>query len=189
MKKKCIFLDRDGTINVYKRLLHNKNELVLEEKAAEAIKMVNNSDYLCIVVSNQPVVARNLCTLEEALKINEFLRELLYEKNGAYLDDIFICPHHPDSGYPEENKKYKINCNCRKPRTGMIEEAVSRYNIDLSESYIIGDTTIDIMTGINAGLKTILVNTGLAGMDKNYDVEADNVVKNLFEAVKLVIER
>lgn len=188
-KKKCIFLDRDGTINVYKCLLHNRDELMLEEKAAKAIKMINNSDYLCIVVSNQPVVARNLCTLEEVLEINKKLEKLLYKKNGAYLDDIFICPHHPDKGYPEENKEYKINCNCRKPKIGMIEKAVNKYNIDLSESYIIGDTTIDIMTGINAGLKTILLKTGLAGSDKNYDVEADDVAENLFEAVKLIIER
>ena len=188
-KNKCIFLDRDGTINVYKCLLHNKDDLVLEEKAAEAIKMINNSEYLCIVVSNQPVVARNLCTLEEVWNINKRLKELLYKESGAYLDDIFICPHHPDKGYPGENKQYKIVCDCRKPKIGMIKEAAKKYNIDLSKSYIVGDTTIDIMTGINAGLKTILVKTGLGGSDKEFEVRADYVVKDLLEAVKLIIGR
>ena len=187
-KNKCIFLDRDGTINVYKCLLHNESELVLEEGAAEAIKMINDSSYICIVVSNQPVVARNLCTLEEAWMINKKLEELLYKVNGAYLDDIFICPHHPDKGYPEENKEYKIVCNCRKPKIGMIEEAAMKHNIDLSKSYIVGDTTIDIMTGINAGLKTILVKTGLGGTDKKYEVKADYVTKDLLGAIKLIME-
>lgn len=186
-KNKCIFLDRDGTINVYKCLLNKKDDLILEEGAAEAIKMINDSEYLCIVVSNQPVVARNLCTLEEAWEINKKLEELLYNENGAYLDDIFICPHHPDKGYPEENKEYKMVCNCRKPKIGMIEEAIMKHNIDLSKSYIVGDTTIDIMTGINAGLKTILVKTGLGGTDKKYEVKADYVTKDLLEAIKLII--
>lgn len=187
--KKCIFLDRDGTINVYKCLLHDKGDLVLEEKAAEAIKMINDSEYICIVVSNQPVVARNLCTLEEAWEINNKLEELLDKANGAYLDDIFMCPHHPDRGYPEENKEYKIVCDCRKPKIGMIKEAAKKHNIDLTKSYIIGDTTIDIMTGINAGLKTILVKTGLGGTDNKYDVRPDYVAENLLEAVKIIYKK
>lgn len=186
-KNKCIFLDRDGTVNVYKCLLHKKEDLILEKFAAEAVKLINNSEYLCIVVSNQPVVARNLCTLEEVWGINRKLKELLYNENGAYLDDIFICPHHPDKGYPEENKKYKVICNCRKPKIGMIQEAAAKYKIDLSRSYIIGDTTIDIMTGTNAGLKTILVKTGLGGKDKSYDLESDFVVENLLEAVNIIL--
>lgn len=189
MRKKCIFLDRDGTINVYKCLLHKKEDLELEKKSAEAIKMINNSEYLCIVVSNQPVVARNLCTLDKVWGINKRLEELLYKENGAYLDDIFICPHHPHKGYPEENIKYKIDCNCRKPKIGMIQDAAKKHNIDLSKSYIIGDTTIDIMAGLNGGLKTVLVKTGLAGEDKSFNVEADYVVDNLLEAVKLIIGR
>ena len=143
-KNKCIFLDRDGTINVYKGLIYKKEDIELEKNAADAIKMINDSEYLCIVVSNQPVVARNLCSLEQAWDINRELEKLLYKANGAYLDDIYICPHHPHKGYPEENKEYKIECDCRKPKIGMILEAAKKYNIDLSESYIIGDTTIDI---------------------------------------------
>jgi len=187
-KKKCIFLDRDGTINVYKELLHKQEDLELETNAAKAIKLINDSDFICIVVSNQPVVARNLCTLEEAWNINRKLEELLYKENGSYLDDIFICPHHPDKGYPEENKEYKIDCDCRKPKIGMILEAAKKHNIDLSKSYMVGDTTIDIMTGKNAGLQTILVKTGLAGQDKIFNVNANFVKDDLLKAIKKLLE-
>lgn len=186
-KNKCIFLDRDGTINVYKGLIYKKEDIELEKNAADAIKMINDNEYLCIVVSNQPVVARNLCSLEQAWDINRELEKLLYKANGAYLDDIYICPHHPHKGYPEENKEYKIECDCRKPKIGMILEAARKYNIDLSESYIIGDTTIDIMTGKNAGLKTVLVKTGLGGQDKVCDVKANFVAKDLLKAIKIII--
>ncbi|WAM37242.1 D-glycero-alpha-D-manno-heptose-1,7-bisphosphate 7-phosphatase [Caldicellulosiruptor acetigenus] len=185
-KNKCIFLDRDGTINVYKGLISRPEDLELEKNAAEAIKMINESEYLCIVVSNQPVVAKNLCSLEELWRINDRLRKLLEEK-GAYLDDIFVCPHHPDKGYPGENTEFKIRCNCRKPDIGMIEMARQKYNIDLSKSYIIGDSTIDIQTGINCNMKTILVKTGLGGSDKIYRVCPDYIANNLYEAVNLIL--
>jgi D,D-heptose 1,7-bisphosphate phosphatase len=186
-KNKCIFLDRDGTINVYKGLINRPEEIELIDEVAQAIRLINESDYLCIVVSNQPGVAKNLCTLDEMNKINDRLRELL-SLQGAYLDDIFICPHHPEKGYPGENPEFKINCVCRKPNTGMIDTAKLKYNIDLSKSYIIGDSTIDIQTGINCNIKTILVKTGLAGLDKKFDVCADYVVENLLEAVKIVLK-
>lgn len=184
--KKCIFLDRDGTINVYKGLLSKAEDLELEKYVAEAIRLINESEYLCIVVTNQPVVARNLCTLEEIHMINDKLKHLLAEQD-AYIDDIYLCPHHPDKGYPEENPKYKIVCDCRKPNIGMIEQAKRKYDIDLDNSYIIGDTTIDIQTGKNAGLKTILLKTGLGGRDGRYDVKPDYIAANLLEAVKKII--
>lgn len=187
MKNKCIFLDRDGTINVYKKLLHKKEDFILIENVAKAIKLINKSDYLAIVVTNQPVVARNLCSFEYMWEINRYMEKLL-TIYGAYLDDIFACPHHPDRGYPEENKKYKIKCNCRKPDIGMILEAKKKYHIDLSSSYIVGDTTIDIMTGKNAGLRTVLVKTGLCGKDGKFNVKSDFVVKDLLEGVKMILE-
>ncbi|AWW26392.1 HAD-IIIA family hydrolase [Acetobacterium sp. KB-1] len=187
--KKCIFLDRDGTINKYKELLHNKYDLELEEGVSEAIKQINESDYLCIVVTNQPIVARNLCTYEEALEINDYLEKLLFDANGSYLDAVYMCPHHPDRGYIEENKKFKIECECRKPKIGMVVEAQKEFNIDLNKSYLIGDTSIDIMTGKNAGLKTILLNTGLKGKDNNYDIEPDGYAENLCDAVELILKR
>lgn len=186
MKNKCIFLDRDGTIIVYKELLHKKEDVVLLEKAAEAIRLINDHGFLAIVVTNQPVVARNLCSLEEMWAINRRMEELLAAED-AYLDDIFACPHHPDRGFPGENKAYKIKCECRKPGIGMIKEATNKYNIDLKKSYLIGDTTTDIMTGKNAGLKTILVQTGLGGQDGKYNVEADYKVPDLYKAVTKII--
>jgi histidinol-phosphate phosphatase family protein len=185
--KKCIFLDRDGTINKYKELLHTKNELELEDGAAEAIKRINKSEYLCIVVTNQPVVARNLCSIEEAIEINNYLEDLLIRKNGSTVDAIYMCPHHPDRGYPEENKEFKIVCDCRKPKIGMIMLAQKKYDIDLNSSFLIGDTTIDIQTGKNAGLKTVLLNTGLKGDDNKFLVEPDIYAKNLLEAVDKIL--
>lgn len=188
MKNKCIFLDRDGTINIYKKLLHNIKDMKLIEGVAKAIRLINNSEYLCIVVSNQSVVARNLCSIDEVSKINRKMERLL-EKENAYLDDIFICPHHPDKGYPEENPKYKIKCDCRKPNVGMIKKAQKKYNIDLAKSYIIGDSTIDIMTGKNAGMKTVLVKTGLGGLDSKYIIKSDITAKNLLDAVNNILHK
>ena len=188
MKNKCIFLDRDGTINVYKNLLHKKEDFILLDNAAEAIQMINESDYLSIVVTNQPVVARNLCSFDYMWGINRKMEELL-AKQGAYLDDIFVCPHHPDQGYPEENKEYKKKCNCRKPGIGLIEKAVMKHHIDLTKSYIIGDTTVDIKTGINAGLRTVLVKTGLKGEDGKFNVMPDFVSDDLKAAVEFVLTK
>lgn len=187
MKNKCIFLDRDGTIIVYKKLLHKKEDVVILEKAAEAIRLINHHGYLAIVVTNQPVVARNLCSFEEMWEINHRMEELLAQQ-GAYLDDIFACPHHPDGGFPEENKEYKIKCECRKPGIGMIKEATKKYNIDLEKSYLIGDTTTDIMTGKNAGLMTVLVKTGLAGKDRIFDVDPEFLAEDFKGAVDLIMD-
>lgn len=185
-KQKCIFIDRDGTINKHKGLLNRIDDFELEDNVGDAIKAINNSEYLCILITNQPVVARNLCTVEDVKAIHNKLEILLGER-GAYLDDILFCPHHPDKGYKDENPLYKIDCNCRKPKTGLIDYCASKYNIDLSNSYFIGDTTVDIMTGVNAGLKTVLVKTGEAGNDKKYDVVPDYIYNNLKEAIDNIV--
>ncbi|SDB29040.1 D,D-heptose 1,7-bisphosphate phosphatase [Pseudobutyrivibrio sp. YE44] len=185
-KQKCIFLDRDGTINKQVGLVYKDEQLVLEECASEAIKLINQSGYLAIVITNQPVVARGLCDISDVEYIHKKMESIL-GNDGAYVDDIAFCPHHPDKGYPEENPAYKIVCECRKPKTGMIDRMVKKYNIDLSKSYMIGDTTQDIQTGINAGVKTILVKTGEGGQDKKYYVEPDFVADNLLEAVKQIV--
>lgn len=182
----CIFLDRDGTINRYAGLLFDDKRLELETNAAEAIKLINRSGMLAIVITNQPVVARGLCSIDDVMRIHNKMETLLGEK-GAYLDDIAFCPHHPDKGYPGENPEYKIKCRCRKPGTGMVEDMARRYNIDLSRSFMVGDTTGDIQTGINAGLRTVLVKTGEAGTDGKYDVQADYEAADILDAVKLIL--
>lgn len=185
-KQKAIFIDRDGTINKQNGLIYKLDQFELEDCAVKAIGVINQSGYLAICITNQPVVARGLCQISDVEQIHAKLETLL-GKEGVYLDDIKYCPHHPDKGFPEENKAYKINCNCRKPNIGLIEYCVQKYNIDLSKSWFIGDSTVDIQTGINAGTKTILVNTGVAGEDGKYDVKPDYICDNLLEAVKLIM--
>lgn len=186
--QRCIFLDRDGTVNRYVGLISKEEQLELEEHAAEAIKLINESGYLAIVVTNQPVVARGMCSVEQVNCIHRKLQVLLGEE-GAYLDDIVFCPHHPDKGYPEENPEYKIPCSCRKPSTGMIDQMVDRYHIDRSASYMVGDSTMDIQTGLNGGLKTILLHTGMAGKDGKYSVTADMEADDLLIAIKKILEQ
>lgn len=185
-KQKAIFIDRDGTINKENGLVYKLEQFDLEDCVVEAIGKVNQSGYLAICITNQPVVARGLCQISDVEQIHAKLETLL-GKEGVYLDDIKYCPHHPDKGFPDENKAYKIKCNCRKPNIGLIEYCVQKYNIDLSKSWFIGDSTVDIQTGMNAGTKTILVNTGVAGKDYKYDVKPDYICDNLLEAVKLII--
>lgn len=186
-KQKCIFLDRDGTINKHIGFLHSVEQMQLEKNVAEAISKINESEYLAIVVTNQPVIARGECTTEELENINNRMYTLLGNQ-GAYLDDLYYCPHHPDSGFDGEIKELKFDCNCRKPKTGMIQQAAKDHNIDVENSWIIGDTTIDIQTGINAGLNTALVLTGEAGNDGKYQVNADVCAENLEQCVELIIE-
>ena len=163
-KQKAIFLDRDGTINEYVGFLRNIDDFKLLKSVGKAIAKINTSPYLAIVATNQPVVARGEVTYQELDEIHKKMETEL-GKQGAYLDDIFFCPHHPHKGYEGEIAELKIVCDCRKPSSGMIMKAAECYNIDISQSWYIGDTTIDIQTGKNVGMKTILVKTGEAGKD------------------------
>ena len=184
--QRAIFLDRDGTINRKNGLVYQEDQFELEDCAVEAIRTINASGFLAILISNQPVVARGLCNIEDVVNIHAKMETLL-GKEGVFLDDIFFCPHHPDKGYPEENPAYKIPCRCRKPNIGMIEEAAEKYNIDLSRSWMVGDSTMDIQTGVNAGTHTALVLTGDAGKDGKYDVEPEITAKDLLEAVNQIV--
>lgn len=185
-KRPAIFLDRDGTLIKQVDLLHRAEDLELLPFSASAVKKINDSDFLCFLVTNQPVVARNLCDIDMVNKIHNKLETLL-GRYRAYLNDISFCPHHPDKGFPEERPDFKIDCECRKPRTGMIEELVKKYNVDIASSWFIGDTTTDIQTGINAGLKTILVMTGNGGKDGKFNVSPDFVFDNIEDAVDYIL--
>ena len=157
-KQKCIFLDRDGTINLYKGFVTKANQFDLIPGVADAIKMINNSEYLAIVITNQPVIARGETSFEELNNIHNKMETLLGEK-GAYLNAIYFCPHHPDKGFPGEVRELKIICDCRKPKIGLLLKAQKRFNIDFSKSYFIGDSDIDVKTGNNAGCHSIKINT------------------------------
>ncbi len=152
-KQKAIFLDRDGTINKYVGFLRNIEEFELIDDVAEAIKIINNSGYLAIVVTNQPVIARGEVTFDELQEIHNKMETLL-GLEGAYLDGIYFCPHHPHKGYEGEIAELKINCECRKPKPGLLLQAAKDFNIDLSQSFMIGDSENDILAGIAANCRT-----------------------------------
>lgn len=185
-KQRAIFLDRDGTMNVSKGFISKADDLELIPGTIDAVKAINKSGALAIVITNQPVIARGECSFEELHNIHNKLKTLLGEK-GAFVDDIFYCPHHPDKGFEGEVPELKFDCECRKPKTGMIDEAVKKYNIDLSKSYMVGDSTMDLETARNAGIKSVLVNTGFAGNDGKYDRSCDIEADNLFDAVEKII--
>ncbi len=156
-KQKAVFLDRDGTINVYKGFLRDIDDFELISGVSEAIKKINKSGYLAIVVTNQPVIARGEVTWDDLEEIHNKMETEL-GKNGAYLDGIYFCPHHPHKGYVGEIPELKVECDCRKPKSGMILQAAKDFNIDLSESFMIGDGENDVRAGIAAGCKSILIN-------------------------------
>lgn len=148
-QQKAIFLDRDGTINKYVGFLRKIDDFELIDGAAEAIKKINASGYLAIVVTNQPVIARGEVSWDE---LNEIHRKMqtLFGQQGAYVDGIYICPHHPDKGFAGERPEYKIDCDCRKPKPGLLLKAAKEFNIDLHQSFMIGDDDRDVQAGQNA---------------------------------------
>mgnify|MGYP000101070901 CR=1 FL=1 len=163
-KQKAVFLDRDGTINKYVGLLRNIDDLELINDVPEAIKAINNSGYLAIVITNQPVIARGEVSFSELNEIHNKMETLL-GFYGAYLDGIYFCPHHPHKGYDGEVKELKIECKCRKPKPGMLLQAAKDFNIDLSQSWMIGDSENDIIAGISAGCRTGLLGTEQYGQN------------------------
>ncbi len=177
-KQKAIFLDRDGTINKYVGFLRSPSELELCEGAAEAIKKINESGYLAIVITNQPVIARGEVTVSQLDEIHKKLETEL-GKQGAYIDALYYCPHHPDKGFEGEVVELKIDCDCRKPKPGMIYRAAENFNIDLEKSWMIGDGKNDVACGKNAGCKTVLIGS------ENYD--QDLIANNLKSAVDMML--
>lgn len=170
-KQKTIFLDRDGTINHYVGFLRDIDQFELNKNVSDAIKKINQSEYLAIVVTNQPVIARGEVTFEQLNEIHNKMETQL-GKDGAYLDAIYFCPHHPDGGFEGEVKELKIDCECRKPKPGMLLKAAKDFNIDLEKSYMIGDSENDMLAGSAANCKCIRI-------DRDGD---------LLEAVSKIIE-
>lgn len=164
-KQKAIFLDRDGTINKYVGFLRSTDEFELLPGVVEAIKKINASSYLAIVVTNQPVIARGEVTVEELLEIHNKMETLL-GMEGAYLDGLYYCPHHPHKGFEGEIPELKCECDCRKPKPGMLIQAVKDFNIDLEKSWMVGDSISDVEAGMNAGCKTVYI----GGENCNHEV-------------------
>jgi histidinol-phosphate phosphatase family protein len=184
-QQKAMFLDRDGVINEEISFIHKPEDLILYNFTSSAIRKINQSGYKAIVITNQSVIARNMCTLEE-LKVIHNKMETELGKNKAKLDAIYFCPHHPDKGFPEERSEYKIDCLCRKPKPGMLIEAAVDFNLDLSASFMIGDNGRDVEAGRNAGCATVGVRTGYAM--KKIKCQPDFLFENLEEAVDYILK-
>lgn len=171
-KQKCVFLDRDGTLNKYVGFLRDIDQLELLPGAAEAVRRINASGYLAIVVTNQPVIARGEVTVPQLREIHNKLETLL-GREGAYLDAIYYCPHHPHKGYEGEVPELKFDCDCRKPKPGMLLKAAEDFHIDLSASYMVGDGDNDVQCGLNAGCTPVKI--GQAEGCMHYDSLLDFV--------------
>lgn len=182
-----VFIDRDGTINREVNHLHDPAQLELLEGAGAAIRKLNASSYRCCVITNQPVIARGECSVDGMRAIHNRLETLL-GRQGAYLDHIYYCPHHPDSGFPGERRELKVDCDCRKPATGMIDRAAIDFNIERGRSWLIGDSSTDIETARRAGLKSVLVETGYAGLDYRWWAVPDATAPDLAAAVSYILD-
>lgn len=184
-RQKTVFLDRDGVMNVERSYISKPEELDLYEFTPAAIRKFNQAGFLSVLVTNQSAVARNLCTEEDVYTIHKKMETIL-GNNGAWLDAIYFCPHHPDKGFPEENPVYKVDCECRKPKTGMFQKAIDRFNIDPASSFMIGDSERDIQAGINTGCITVGVRTGY-GIKKT-NLLPDYMFVDLAEAADFIVD-
>jgi histidinol-phosphate phosphatase family protein len=182
-----VFIDRDGTINREVDHLKSPDQFELLPGVEDAIKRLNRSEYRCCVVTNQPVIARGDCSDEGLRQIHNKMETLL-GRHGAFLDRIYFCPHHPDRGFQGERPELKVECTCRKPNTGMIDQAVQDFNIARERSWLIGDSSVDIEAARRAGLKSILVETGYAGLDFRTWAIPDATVPTLGDAVSFVLD-
>lgn len=185
--KIAIFIDRDGTINEEVNFLSDEEQFCLIEGAGKAICKINKAGILAIVVTNQPVIARGELK-ESDLNIIHNKMETLLGYENAYIDRLYYCPHHTDSGYEGEIKKLKFDCECRKPKIGMFNQAKKDLNILLEKSWVVGDSSRDIMAAKNAGMKSILVKTGYGGNDGSFKVSPNFIAKNLNEAIDIILE-
>lgn len=173
-RQRAVFLDRDGTLNRYVGFLRDVRELALLPGTAEAVRRINRSGYLAVVVTNQPVIARGEVTV---LQLDEIHNRLETElgRQGAYLDAIYYCPHHPDSGFAGEIPELKFDCDCRKPKPGMLLKAAADLNIDLKQSWMVGDGKADIEAGRATGCHTALIDD--EGQDYGQEMSAPSLLE------------
>ncbi len=183
---RAVFLDRDGTITEDDDYVHSCDQIRISKNAAEAIRILNRS-FLVILITNQSVIARGLCSEEDVKKINELIIKEL-RKEGAKIDGAYFCPHHPEQheDVPPHARKYRVDCECRKPKTGMVEQAARDLGIDVSRSFFIGDSTTDVETAKNAGCVSVLVKTGKGGQDKKYPADAHYICEDILDAAILI---
>lgn len=187
---KVIFLDRDGTINQEVHYLHQTSDLVIMPGVAEAIRLLREDGYRIVVVTNQAGVARGYYSCQDVERLHEYLNELL-NKDGAWIDHFFYCPHHPVYGVGE----YKKDCDCRKPGTGMFMMAEQHYQVDKANSYMIGDKLLDVEAGMNYGIRGILVGSGYGAevhreqMERQEEPVYEFYAETLMGAARYIVDR
>ncbi|MGA2349384.1 MAG: HAD-IIIA family hydrolase [Terracidiphilus sp.] len=184
----AIFLDRDGVINEDVSYLTRPEQIKMIPGAAEAIRLLRAAGYRMVVVTNQPVIARGDCTPRQLRLIHDCL-EMALSRDGAFLDGIYYCPHHPDKGFEGERPELKFDCECRKPGDGMVRQAVHELNLDLSASWLIGDRTSDIQTARNCGVRAVLLRTGIGGRDQRYAAAPDYMFDDLLAAARFIAQQ
>lgn len=189
MKQPALFMDRDGTISEEVGYVNHPSRFRVFSYSADAIKLLNENGWLAIVVTNQAGVARGYFAEDVILQVHDRLRGNL-ENESAKLDAIYYCAHHPSVGEPP----YRLDCDCRKPKTGLIERAAADFSIDLERSWMVGDRYGDLVLARNAGLHSAFVLSGYGRGEWEYQrgswkLEPEVVAENLLEAVKKIIER
>ena len=182
----AVFLDRDGTLNEERGFLARSEDLALIAGAGLALRRLREAGFLLIVVTNQPVIARGEVTEDGLAEIHRKLERELGEAD-AHVDAIYFCPHHPDAGVPGEVAALKIACDCRKPATGLVDQACRDFAIDRTASWMVGDSTRDVELARRAGLRSVLVRTGNGGEDGRYEVRPDHVVDDIAAAAALIL--
>ncbi len=185
--KPVVFLDRDGTINYDAGYINDVDNFVMYPYAAQAIRMLNNSGYLVIVITNQSGLGRGFFNEKTLEEIHNYMISSL-KQQGAVIDGIYFCPHDPNA----KIEKYKAVCSCRKPETGLVDMALKDFNIDKSNMYFIGDKYSDIMAGYKSGCKTIMVKTGygkgdLINKSHKWEIKPDEIADTLLDAVKFIL--
>jgi len=185
-KQRAVFIDRDGTLNKLNGHISRAEDLELLPNVGGAMRRLNDAEYRVVLITNQPVLARGECDEEELARIHARLETAL-GVDAAYLDAIYYCPHHPDRGFAGEVPELKRECACRKPGTAMIEAAAEAMNIDLAQSWVIGDSTSDIAMAERASLRSILVETGESGRDGKWNAEPTLRAADFSEAVDRVL--
>jgi histidinol-phosphate phosphatase family protein len=181
MKCRALFLDRDGTINIEKEFISDPGELELIPGAPDALRLAVSHGFKLFVISNQSGIARGLMVEDDVKRVNARLVELLAEE-GVSLDAIEYCPHYPPITGP---------CNCRKPKRGMIDRLLTRFDIDLERSFVIGDRLLDVELAANVGAGAILVMTGYGEIELTEipaSRQPDYVATDLLHAVQWIIE-
>lgn len=181
---KAVFLDRDGTINVDKGYVYKVEDFEFEKGAIEGLKVLQHSGYQLIIITGQSGIGRGYYLEDDYHKFMEHMYQQL-AKHNVRISGEYFCPHHPEKGIG----RYEVDCECRKPKTRMLEKAVQDHHIDLPDSWVIGDKTDDIEMGRRAGCRTILVKTGKAGKDGNFEVKPDYTAENLLEAAKYMLSQ